>query len=703
MSPARWILAAVLAAGCTPHESSQEPVAECPAGMVAVEGGRLGEHPIQRVCLDLTEVTTAAYASCVAAGACTPALLGDGSACNITHADRGAHPINCTSREQARAHCGWLGKRLPEDLEWSWAARGGLRDTPFPWGRLPLDATRACHDRGALGTCEVGSHPAGASPEGLLDLIGNVAEWTRDDRPRLRGGSWQDGKTLDPAGREPADPATATAGFRCAVLPFTPVQPLEATTFTPLRPERAELPRLAEPPTHAAPVRPLANLSVLHHSQDASTAPSTWWPLADGFVALPASDAAALALRDPIDRATLPKPLASFDPVRALADATLMLSGGYSDRRFVAVERDSFKVRWQVALAPLGAMYFHFVGPQTLVGSFYAQDFDLLAGFALDTGRELWRVRGGPDAGFSRIKQMWSDGDRGYLRGDRGLFAFDLVTGATLWSTPPLDPRCGVASGDGVLVLEDIAGHRVLDPATGAVTGRIAAGISACSWGASQYDGGVALAAIDRGRLVAFDPPGPRGATRLRAFDLRSGAELWRRAGVGSTVLVADHDAVYVERTGEILVALDASSGATRAEISIGDAFDLTVAPGGADAGPLLRVVSNTGDWLLGRAAAPPVPESFTVRGRLVPDGVPRSRLAGVLVRVGERKVRTAADGRFEAHGRALGLIRVTMGDPRPPTDYRQKRLHFGDTAVRLIGSGSYRLADLWLAWWDTA
>ncbi len=707
----RWILGALLVVDCTPHEGSQEPIAECPAGMVAIEGGSLGDQKIPRICMDLEEVTTAAYASCVAAGACTPALVGDGAACNLTHAGRGAHPINCVGIDQAQAHCGWLGKRLPEDAEWSWAARGGLRDTPYPWGRRPLDATRACHDRtalgtgttGAVGTCEVGDFPAGASPEGLLDLVGNVAEWTRGEHPRLRGGSWKDGKDLDPAGSEPTDPATPTSGFRCAVLPFTQVQALEVDTWTPVKPVREALPRLAETPTRTPPTRPLANLALLDRNGDRPDEPQTWWPLGDSIIGLPPATAATLALTDPIDPTTLPALLSSFRPVRNLGETFLMLSTRYNDPTFIAVERSGFKIRWQAALAAEGTMYFHFVAPQTLVASFYASPSDLLVGLSLGSGRELWRIRGDLTAPFTRIKQTWTDGERGYLIGDRGLVAFDLVTGATSWSTAPFDASCGVASGDGVLVIEDIDGHRVLDPATGLVTGRIQAGVSECSWGRSSFDGGVAMPAIDQGQLLAFDPPTPRGATRLRAFDLRTGAERWRRSGFDSTRLIADHDAVYVARDEIVLVALDASTGAKRAEISIGDSFKFNVAGGGGVAGPLLRVDSGNGTWLLGRAAEPPVPENFVVRGRLVAEGVPRARLAGVLVRLGDHKVRTDAEGRFEIRGQTLGAVLVTMGDPRPPEDYRQHRVRFDDVVVPLTGRGSYRVEDIPLYWWSTA
>ena len=95
------------------------------------------------------------------------------------------------------------------------------------------------------------AHPRHPEEAGLLPGL-------RAEPPRLRGGSWQDGKDLDPAGRESTDPATPATGFRCVVLPFTPVQALEVDAWTPVVPTREELPRLVGAPTRVAPTRPLA-------------------------------------------------------------------------------------------------------------------------------------------------------------------------------------------------------------------------------------------------------------------------------------------------------------------------------------------------------------------------------------------------------------------------------------------------------------
>ena len=84
-----------------------------------------------------------------------------------------------------------------------------------------------------VGTCEVGKSPAGASPQGILDLAGNVFEWTtsrydKNGPNRVgRGGSWQDvsGEGLKASRPGPGFLVTYRCGFlgiRCVVEPAKP-------------------------------------------------------------------------------------------------------------------------------------------------------------------------------------------------------------------------------------------------------------------------------------------------------------------------------------------------------------------------------------------------------------------------------------------------------------------------------------------------
>ena len=123
------------------------------------------------------------------------AIIGGRFAAAPGAADR---PAPESTWQGARAFCAWRGARLPSEAEWEAAARGTAGRT-YPWGESPPTPDRAVYARGRGETDPVGSHPAGATPEGVFDLAGNVAEWTSSlFRPY----------PYDPAdGRE--DPATA--------------------------------------------------------------------------------------------------------------------------------------------------------------------------------------------------------------------------------------------------------------------------------------------------------------------------------------------------------------------------------------------------------------------------------------------------------------------------------------------------------------
>ncbi len=87
------------------------------------------------------------------------------------------HPAPESTWRGARAFCAWRGARLPSEAEWEAAARG-KRGRTYPWGEAPPTPGRAVFARGRGETDPVGSHPKGATPEGVFDLAGNVAEWT---------------------------------------------------------------------------------------------------------------------------------------------------------------------------------------------------------------------------------------------------------------------------------------------------------------------------------------------------------------------------------------------------------------------------------------------------------------------------------------------------------------------------------------------
>lgn len=86
------------------------------------------------------------------------------------------HPVVYVSLDDARAYAAWAGNRLPTELEWQLAAQGTDGRT-WPWGH-EFDSTRANVDLGH--TTPVDAYPGGASPYGVMDLVGNVWQLTND-------------------------------------------------------------------------------------------------------------------------------------------------------------------------------------------------------------------------------------------------------------------------------------------------------------------------------------------------------------------------------------------------------------------------------------------------------------------------------------------------------------------------------------------
>ncbi len=196
---------------------------------------------IQSFYIDRTPVTNAEFKKFIDATKYQPTddhnFLRDWT--NGTYPDGwDAKPVTWVSIEDARAYAAWAGKRLPNDWEWQYAAQGNDARI-YPWGNewnaqaLPPPD----HGRKMRAPTDVSTYAQGASPFGVLDLEGNVSQWTnefRDEHTRaaiLRGGAfyqprgsiWYFPQTyrLDEHQKyllmSPGRDRAGTIGFRCVV------------------------------------------------------------------------------------------------------------------------------------------------------------------------------------------------------------------------------------------------------------------------------------------------------------------------------------------------------------------------------------------------------------------------------------------------------------------------------------------------------
>jgi formylglycine-generating enzyme required for sulfatase activity len=266
--------------------AAMPPASKCPEGMIFVAGGKMfmgardlqddakppHEVKVSDFCLDKTEVPTSAYDACVQKGECerpaeevswsgvSPAAVKLYTPfCNYGKNERSSQPINCVGWPLADNFCKKRGARLPTEAEWEYAARGSVQ-RKYPWGDDPPGARflNACgkecaglpttsgtreimheEDDGFVGTAPVGSFKDGASSHGIMDLAGNVWEWTSDfygpygsaaevdpkgpatgTERVLRGGDFTGARAewARPAWRWKSNPDAArhAVGFRCA-------------------------------------------------------------------------------------------------------------------------------------------------------------------------------------------------------------------------------------------------------------------------------------------------------------------------------------------------------------------------------------------------------------------------------------------------------------------------------------------------------
>ena len=197
--------------------------------------------------IDKTEVTNAQYRHCVEQGGCSPSI----EKRSLFVDDQ--HPVVGVSWAQSQAYCRWAGGRLPTEAEWEKAARG-VDGRVFPWGN-EFDSSRLNYcdsncvadwrdfdgDDGYQYTAPAHAYPQGASPYGVLNMSGNVWEWTADwyapdayekavyrnpvgpatgQQRVIRGGSWlYSGRNLRVSRRQKELPTYQyeNIGFRCVV------------------------------------------------------------------------------------------------------------------------------------------------------------------------------------------------------------------------------------------------------------------------------------------------------------------------------------------------------------------------------------------------------------------------------------------------------------------------------------------------------
>lgn len=235
------------------------PASKPPAGMVEVPAGtfvfRTAGNPddanpiipypdtakprtieMRRFFMDRTPVTNGAFKAFLDATGYAPADRSN----FLKHwtggkppAGEGDHPVRWVSLEDARAYARWAGKRLPTEAEWQYAAQG--RDgRPFPWG-AKIESGR-CNNK-LNKTTPVTAFPKGASPFGVLDMVGNIWQMTDDVYDNgvyrygiIRGGSFYAPETSEwyvksgPLAVDrvqilllvaPGLDRVATVGFRC--------------------------------------------------------------------------------------------------------------------------------------------------------------------------------------------------------------------------------------------------------------------------------------------------------------------------------------------------------------------------------------------------------------------------------------------------------------------------------------------------------
>jgi formylglycine-generating enzyme required for sulfatase activity/serine/threonine protein kinase len=157
------------------------------------DGGPQQESPAHSVTvsdfsMDKTEVTNAEYAEFVNETKRTPPGYWPGGKVPVQQEQ---WPVNSVSLDDAKAFAAWRSKRdgvtyrLPTEEEWEYAARNGEQANLYPWGNTWANDSAVVKVASPQG---VGSFPNGKNRWGVVDLIGNVWEWTSSKITNYPGG-----------------------------------------------------------------------------------------------------------------------------------------------------------------------------------------------------------------------------------------------------------------------------------------------------------------------------------------------------------------------------------------------------------------------------------------------------------------------------------------------------------------------------------
>jgi len=209
------------------------------------------EAPRHRVYLDSfwmykTEVTNSMYALCVEVKACPKPeqTSTDRYPEYYTDSFYSSYPVVNVTWTGAQSYCVWAKGRLPTEAEWEKTARGDDQRW-FPWGNDPPGNNRANYcdvncvdtqyydsskDDGFSEAAPVGNYPEGASYYGILDMAGNVWEWTHD---WFNAGYYQSSSESNPPG--PAGGTTRVARGGSWYNPIDGIQTVVRNYYQPIR------------------------------------------------------------------------------------------------------------------------------------------------------------------------------------------------------------------------------------------------------------------------------------------------------------------------------------------------------------------------------------------------------------------------------------------------------------------------------------